>query len=347
MPFSRPRPVAHRAAADGSLDPRSAQRALRLLAVLGVALVLVIVVASAYMRLSAAGLSCADWPACYGRVANAVEPAAGVRIARIAHRLAATAVAGLTLALVALGFVAVPRRVAQIALAIAALAVVVGLAVLGIATSKLAGEGPPRPAVTLANLLGGFLLLAILVALCASTLQSMRVPAWVRAVALVALAVVALQTVLGGFVSARFAGLACPTFPLCGAEAPPGSLLTTLDPFAPLAVNGSNRIVRPPALAALQSAHRVVAHAVLFLAIALAIGLARARRRRLAMAVIVPVVVELALGASSAIFELPLFVVLAHNLVAALLLATLVFVNAKAAHPGGDTARRNESRRYS
>ncbi|HSU43076.1 MAG TPA: COX15/CtaA family protein [Casimicrobiaceae bacterium] len=323
------------------------RRLLRLLTVAGITLVLVIIVASAYMRLSAAGLSCADWPACYGRVGNAFEATAGVRIARIAHRLAASAVAGLTLAIVALGFVVQPRRVAQIALAMATLAVVVGLAVLGIATSKLAGQGPPLPAVTLANLLGGFLLLALLVALCASTLQSLRVPVWVRAVGLVALVVAAIQVVLGGFVSARFAGLACPAFPLCGAEAPAGSLAAALDPFAPLAVDANNTILRPPALAALQSAHRVAAHAMLFLAIALAIGLARARCRRVAIAVIVPVVVELALGASAAIFELPLFVVLAHNLVAALLLATLVVVNERAARPGGDSARRSESRRYS
>jgi cytochrome c oxidase assembly protein subunit 15 len=315
-------------ASDAS-DRRSAQRALRVMAALGVALVLVIVVASAYMRLSAAGLSCADWPACYGRLTTALEPSAGVQVARIAHRLAATAVAALMLALVVVTFVARPRRNSQIALAIAALAVVIALAVLGIAASKLASDGAPLPAVTLANLLGGFLLLALLAALCASTSSFVRVPGWVRALALVALAVVAIQIVLGGFVSARFAGLACPTFPLCGANAPPGSLATTLDPFVPLAVDASNTIVRPPELAALQWSHRVGAHAVLFVAIALAIGFLRARRRTLAAIVIAPVIVELALGASSAIFQLPLFVVLAHNLVAALLLAIVVAINAR------------------
>ena len=74
-----------------------AQRVVRILATLAAALVLVIVVASAYMRLSAAGLSCSDWPACYGHIATTAEPTTHLRIARVAHRIAATAVAAIVL----------------------------------------------------------------------------------------------------------------------------------------------------------------------------------------------------------------------------------------------------------
>jgi len=77
----------------------------------------------------------------------------------------------------------------------------------------------------------------------------------------------------------------------------------------------------------LQWAHRVGAHLVLFVSIALAIGFVRSRKRAIAAVVVVPVIVELALGANSVIFQLPLPVVLAHNLVGALLLATFVAVN--------------------
>jgi cytochrome c oxidase assembly protein subunit 15 len=303
-----------------------AQRVVRILATLAAALVLVIVVASAYMRLSAAGLSCSDWPACYGHIATTAEPTTHLRIARVAHRIAATAVAAIVLTLVGVTLVARPRRIGQALAAIGALGVVVGLAVLGIATSRLAAA-PLLPAVTLANLLGGFVLLALVVAVRATS-DPIRVvvASWVRTLALVAVVVVALQAVLGGFVSARFAGLACPTFPLCGVEVPTRALPALLDPFAPIAVDAANTIVRAPALAALQWAHRVGAHAVLFLAIALAIGLARARHFALATAAIAPVIAELALGAGSVVFDLPLPVVLAHTLVAALLLATLVAV---------------------
>jgi heme a synthase len=39
---------------------------MRRLAVVGVLLCLVVVVLGAYVRLNAAGLSCPDWPGCYG-----------------------------------------------------------------------------------------------------------------------------------------------------------------------------------------------------------------------------------------------------------------------------------------
>jgi len=321
-------------------------RLLRVLAAAAAALVLVVIVASAYLRLSAAGLSCADWPACYGRVTNASVTTMATDVARAAHRFAATAVGGLLLALLALTLAMRAQARSPMKLVVAALAVVVGLAALGVATSKLAHAGAPVPAITLANLLGGFALLAILVALPAAarakrSIQPTLERRGLRVLARVAIAVAALQIVLGAFVSARFAGLACPAFPLCGADAPAGSLATVLDPFAPLVVDASGTIVRPPALAALHWAHRIGAHAVLVVAIALAIGLVRARRTMIAVAVIVPVIAELALGAASVLRDLPLGIVLAHNLVAALLLATLVVVNASLARRGGGTFRRS------
>ena len=133
-------------AGHASLDASSARRALRVLAAAGAILVIVIVVASAYLRLSAAGLSCSDWPACYGRIAAALEPAPWERVARIAHRIAATGVAMITLALAILAWVTRPRRLPMIASAFGALLVVVGLAILGIATPKLAASGPLLPA---------------------------------------------------------------------------------------------------------------------------------------------------------------------------------------------------------
>jgi cytochrome c oxidase assembly protein subunit 15 len=319
--------AAARVTLDASPDASSARHALRVLAQAAAVLVVVIVVASAYLRLSAAGLSCSDWPACYGRIVAEIEPSTLERVARVAHRIAATAVAALSLGLLVLAWVARPRRAATVTLASGVLIVVVGLAILGIATPKLNARGPLLPAVTLANLLGGFVLLALVAGVLATTRPRLAVPAWGRILAVVALGAIAAQVVLGGFVSARFAGLACPTFPLCGAGVSATPLPVLLDPFVPLAVDATNTVVRMPELASLQWAHRVGAHLVLFTAIALAIGFVRARRRALAAVVVLPVIVELALGAGAAVFQLPLPVVLAHNLVGALLLATIVAVN--------------------
>jgi heme A synthase len=79
------------------LEPGPAERAsvqglLRTLASIGAVLMLVVIVSSAFMRLDQAGLSCADWPACYGRVDRNAAATTGVLAARFAHRVAASAV---------------------------------------------------------------------------------------------------------------------------------------------------------------------------------------------------------------------------------------------------------------
>ncbi|HET9764611.1 MAG TPA: COX15/CtaA family protein, partial [Casimicrobiaceae bacterium] len=148
-----------------------------------------------------------------------------------------------------------------------------------------------------------------------------------RIVAVTALVAVIVQITLGGLVSAKFAALACPDFPLCGAQAPLSALPATLNPFATLDVDAARSIVRSPALAALHWTHRVGAHVVLLLAATLVVVLFRAGRRRAALLVALLVIAQLALGAASVLAGLPLGVAVAHNFVAALLLAALVAIN--------------------
>ena len=321
------------------LDRASVLRLLRLLATTGAALVLVVIVSSAYLRLTQAGLSCADWPACYGSVAHAATTTTAQRGARLAHRFAASAVGIVLIALLAISLAQRPRLRPQALLAGCALGVAVILAAIGAVTSESA-RATPLPAVTLANLLGGFALLALLAWLRQTVAaETSRAPlsaaatvmpaasSGLRTAAALTLAAVIVQVTLGGLVSAKFAALACPSFPLCGADAPPGSLLRTLDPFATLDVDASRAIVRPATLAALHAAHRVFAHVVLVLVALVAFLLYRARRMRESLTLATLVVLALSLGAGAVLGDLPLRVVLAHNFVAALLLAALVVVN--------------------
>lgn len=310
----------------------SGRRLLRLLAAVGVALVLVVIVSSAYLRLSQAGLSCPDWPACYGRVAQHAEiVGTAQRTARIAHRLAASAV-GVVLIALLIATARRPRLKAQTALALAGLLVAVGLATIGAVMSETATR-VPLPAVTVANLTGGFALLALLWWLWLTTLPAPTpmppYQRWVKVLAGVALLVLIVQVVLGALVGAKFAALACPEFPLCGSDVQSGTLLDNLNPFTQLTVGANGTIARPPALAALHWAHRVGAHVVLVCTAFLAFALIHAgtRARRLGVLVAALVVVQLALGATSILADLPLAIVLAHNFVAALLLAALVTAN--------------------
>ena len=75
-----------------------------------------------------------------------------------------------------------------------------------------------KPAIVTAHLLGGMTLLALLVwfCLCSGCIMSPRREARaLRAPAALALAAVAAQIALGGWVSANYAALACPDLPLC------------------------------------------------------------------------------------------------------------------------------------
>jgi cytochrome c oxidase assembly protein subunit 15 len=311
-------------------------RLLRLLAACGIALVVVVIVSSAYLRLTQAGLACADWPACYGSIVQAGGVTTAERGARFAHRLSASAVGIVLLALLAIALAQRPRLSQQALLAGAGLVVAALRATIGAVTTGNVEDGQLLPAVTVANLVGGFALLALLALLRQTLAQApaskpmtdpMRPAPGLTLLAGCALAATIVQVVLGALVSAKFAALACPAFPLCGADAPPGTLAGALDPFAPLEVDATRSIVRPPALAAQHWAHRVGAHVVLVIAAALVLVLARARLTREAVALAVLVVVQLALGAAIVLAKLPLPVVLAHNLVAATLLAALVVIN--------------------
>lgn len=311
----------------------SGRRLLRLLAAVGVALVLVVIVSSAYLRLTQAGLSCPDWPACYGRVAQHPEIVGTAQFAaRLAHRLAASAVGLVLIALLLIAAARRPRLKEQTALALAGLLVAVGLATIGAVMSETATR-IPLPAVTLANLAGGFALLALLSWLWLTTLPAPTpMPPYhrrVKVLAAVALLALIVQVVLGALVSAKFAGLACPAFPLCGSDVPSGALLENLDPFARLAVGADGAIARPPALAALHWMHRVGAHVVLVCVAFLAVALIRSgtRARHLGMLIASLVVLQVALGATSILAHLPFAIVLAHNFVAALLLAALITAN--------------------
>ncbi len=180
----------------------------------------IVVAASATLRLAANGIGCAPWPSCYGQSATAA--AANEQPALKALRVAASAFALAAVVIVVLGWRAwpAPQRAAG-----AALLVVTGiLSWVGLFTPS------PLPAVTLANVLGGFALLALLAFLLAADSpagvdRDGGRPAW----PLVLLAALALQALGGALISARLAGAACT--PDCGLVWLPGGA-QLMHPFA-------------------------------------------------------------------------------------------------------------------
>jgi len=152
---------------DDTRIPMTAHRRsipLRRLAWACVLLMLVVTSASAWLRLAQARPGCFDWPACRSPdrpPAAAIAPAgmgepAVLALVRGTHRVAATLVLLVVLAVCALALARSPRRwdVGRPALALLVLAL--GLSVLGIVT-----PGSRAPGVLLGNLLGGLLMLGV------------------------------------------------------------------------------------------------------------------------------------------------------------------------------------------
>ncbi len=198
-------------ATDTTLLPPNRLRAARAIALACVVLMLLVVIASAWLRLAQPRPVCADWPGCRSAeqpvLANAAPSLLGhagvLTLVRATHRVAASTVLLLVIALVALALAQRPRAPVLGRRALVMLALTLALAALGVVTA-----GARSAAVLLGNLLGGFALLAAAwSALC--DLQDRSAPtatlaSWAAAGALCWL----LQAALGALAGARMADIA-------------------------------------------------------------------------------------------------------------------------------------------
>ena len=292
---------------------------MKRLALAAVVLTFIVVVVGAYVRLSDAGLGCPDWPLCYGKPIPD-EPDAK-QWKEMTHRWLAGTLGLLLFALLLLAWR--KRQSPWLATAIAGL--VVFQAALGMWTVTLL----LKPAIVTAHLVGGMTLLALVTWFCLErgtyspepSGRALRVPA------ALALATVALQIMLGGWVSANYAALACPDLPLCvGQAAPPMDFANAFHVVRELGRTESGELLPQPALIAIHWSHRVFA-----LVVVSVVGWAAARASRvygvIAALVGFLLLLQFSLGVANVAFSLPLALAAAHNAGAAALLAALVVLN--------------------
>ena len=297
---------------------------MRFLALASLGLTLAVVVVGAYVRLSDAGLGCPDWPLCYGRALPG-EMTDGDALAKAWKEMGHRYLAGtLGILIFVLGLTAWRQRRSRW-LATAIVVLTVFQATLGAWTVTML----LKPAIVTAHLLGGMAILALLAWLALSQFdyetrleaRRLRVPA---ATALAALAV---QIALGGWVSANYAALACPDLPLCLGEAlPPMDFGNAFHVVRELGQAPDGTLLEREALTAIHWSHRVFALVVL-LAVGWAVARARHLAKTLAATIAALLVIQFSLGIANVAFSLPLPLAAAHNAGAALLLIGLVVLN--------------------
>lgn len=364
---------------------------------LAVILTLCVAVFGAYVRLSDAGLSCPDWPTCYGRAtwpraaADAADHAASAIRPFETHKAWREQVhrhlaAGLGVLVLALALLAARRRrlgIAQIlaaaglvalaipvymqgahgaAIALAALgegilllaalrwsnvdlaratvltlAVIVFQALLGMWTVTLL----LKPVVVMGHLLGGLLTFSLLTWIAwRATAQPIRqaeavgLRRWLWA----ALAVLAVQIALGGWVSANYAALSCGAgswsagnFPKCvGLWAPPADFREGFVLWRGIGVDYEGGVLDGASRIAIQLAHRMMAVVASVVLLWMAVRLLRTPGVRFWGGLLAALTVaQVTLGILNVKLALPLPVAVLHNAGAVLLLFVLVTLLAR------------------
>lgn len=315
------------------------------LSIVATLLALMVVVFGAYVRLSNAGLSCPDWPGCYGgllvpdapadvEAANQAYPDRPLDAPRawkeMVHRYLAGALGVLIVALAVWSWIRRRLPGQRLALPWLLVVLVVFQALLGMWTVTLL----LKPVVVTAHLLGGLMTLSLLWWLAlrqsgifhhASRANATSVLAfrpWVQ----LGLALLIVQLTLGGWTSTNYAALACPDFPTCqGRLLPPLDFAEALRPWRGVGPNYEGGVLDNNARVTVHMLHRLGALVTLVYLGALccaAVARKSAPRpfRLCAGLTLVVLIAQVALGISNVLFGLPLSVAVAHNAVAALLL---------------------------
>ena len=259
-----------------------------------------LIVLGGLVRATGAGLACPDWPLCHGRL---IPPLEGLIIIEYAHRLVASIVGFLTLAVtIAAWRRGVFRWHALLALVLVGVQIVLGGLTVRTELSAWLVVAHLGTAMTFFATMVGLTLRAW-----ATDLPRRRSPvrtlAWITLVATFGLALI------GGYVSATEAGIACPDWPLCY-----GQVLPSLT--GPVAVH---------------MAHRFAAAVVGLLILVTAASVYRLERARddlqaLSAVAVGLLALQVLLGALNVEYRLAAGVTTSHLATAAALFATLVML---------------------
>jgi cytochrome c oxidase assembly protein subunit 15 len=322
----------------------------RRIALFGAVLALCVVVLGAWVRLSAAGLGCPDWPGCYGhltaaevaRNTDSLDPAYAHRpfvyakaSKEMLHRYFAGSLGLVIVVLAAMALINRKRAGQPLKLPLLLVGLVILQALLGMWTVTLL----LKPLIVVLHLIGGLSTLSLLAWLAIEPPQRLAEHSGdaesdrtLRTLATAGLIVLSLQIMLGGWTSSNYAALACPDFPTCQASYWPQ--MDVKDAFVlwrGLGIDYEGGVLTHPARVAIHFVHRLGAIiAALILGFTAFRTFRRARSTALRSAsvfVAALLLTQIILGPLMVLRGLPLVLATAHNAVAALLLISVVRLN--------------------
>ncbi len=344
------------------------QTMIKKFAIAATAFALVVVLLGAFTRLSDAGLGCPDWPGCYGfkhiptkqadiAVANQAFPERPYEFDKAWPEMVHRYFAG-TLGLLVLGLALLslkPENRSARTHSFGLLILVIFQAALGMwtVTMKL------HPVIVMAHLMGGFATLTLLAILASRYHYQFVSPISVetqnqfKKLTVLALVVLTLQIMLGGWTSANYAATICYELPICQGEwFKQGDFVTGFNPLAQEAENYEFGILEAEARIAIHASHRIGAIVasiiLLLLSVKLIVNSGSSLLKTFGKIIGALLLVQVTLGVFNIVFQLSLYNAVAHNGVGAILLvvmgilATLLFSQSQT-EKAAETPR-NESR---
>jgi len=312
------------------------------LSLFGICLAFVVIALGAWTRLVDAGLGCPDWPGCYGFVVfptNDAEIALAESrypmfpydinkaIPEVVHRYFAAALGLLAIIMVYYSFKQNENKnIRRWTVGLLIFICLQGL--FGYLTVSLL----LLPLIVTGHLFGGFttLTLFFLIFLMSgrfSILEKMKIPK-LKTIATIALVVLIFQIFLGVWTSTNYASLACADFPTCqGSYMPEMDFKNGFNLNQEVGPNYLYGLLDNPSRVAIHYSHRVSAILVTIVFLVLISKLWFSNAAPLASTLGVLLLTQISLGIINVVYVLPLYVAIAHNLVAALLLLTVFAVN--------------------
>ena len=310
-------------------------------------LALLVIVLGSYVRLSDAGLGCPDWPGCYGQAvigsdpeykaqAETLFPDSPLNISKawkeMTHRYVAGILGIVILVLALMAWTQKQCRAAAIT-STSLLLILVGLqAALGMWAVKM----KVMPVIVTGHLLLGFITFWLIFWIYLRVnpkieLAKQQGNTGPRALALFAILILFLQIILGGWTSTNYAAMACTDFPRCnGVWLPEVDYLRALNFFSGLQT-GYSGVLSFDGQVAVHWMHR--AGALINFAL-LTFVMLRATTdhcaksvRKAGLILSVLLLLQILLGIFSVKLELPLWIAVAHNAVAALLMLPLIAIS--------------------
>lgn len=308
------------------------------LALITFLLALTVILLGAYTRLTNAGLSCPDWPNCYGFMTAPHTSAQLLEASKnyaspidvnkawteMTHRYFA-GTEGVLILILSLSIL-FTRKANDYKSNLIGVALI-GLLCIQIMLGMFTVTAKLKPVIVLAHLLTGLSILSILWWAYLDLHWHGDLPHGKNSIAVIpwlwiGFFILALQITLGGWVSTHYAGLACIDFPYCNGQWLPALQLNSLNSD----------------LITIHMLHRIGAMiTALYLGGLSLFLLTHSSFRYFAIVLLLLVCTQITLGILNIIWLRPVWIALVHHLVAILLLLTLITALVKAYFESWDT----------